>query len=207
MASNRKESSVQFNLAELMRVEVERVEAERQARTKAAEQEALEAKQRQQARDEAAQHQRQKAALAAQEARKRQRDEDLHRARLDAEREATLLRARMEVEARARSQEAKQAHQRELALRDLDTQLSRLRRYRGSTFLASFVALAALVSQLGWALPSLSHARAAENRARQELKRAAAREAGLQSQISSCQAQVDTFHASVRAGTSSAPPS
>lgn len=116
MAEPVTETSVQFNLAELMRLEQERLDAEQRRATEEREQ-AIQACRTARAEAERAERARRTALLEAEAARTHGAQRDAER--LAQEREARLLAVRLEHERAAAAEERERARQHDLALRQL----------------------------------------------------------------------------------------
>ena len=136
------ESSVQFNLGELMRLEEQRVAQEQAA-------EAAKAERQARALAQEAEKSRLAAERAAEQERAKVRDEEAYFAQLSAEREVALLRVRVEVEQHARMEEAERQRAHERALRKLDAEITG-RRYQRTAVVILSVALVAALAQLTW---------------------------------------------------------
>jgi hypothetical protein len=176
-----RESSVMFNLAELMQLESERVSAEQESARVTAQRAA-------QAQDEMRRTEREMAERVAAQA-AQQAQASLHEAqRLEAEREACLLRVRMQVQAqqRAADEQAQRHHAR--LLHQIDAQHGAVRAARTHRTIVLVIVACGLGGYFGFIEPAVRASRADAMFARREAAANRAESAALRRQLTDAHA-------------------
>jgi len=178
---DQRESSVMFNLSELMQIETDRVSAE-QERARVTAQRAA------QAQDELRWAEREQVERAAAQA-AQQAQAGLHEARrLEAEREAALLRVRLQVEAQQRlaDEHAQREHAR--VLREIDAQHGAARAARTHRTIMLVIVACGLGGYFGFIEPAVRASRADAMFARREAAANRAESAALRRQLTDAHA-------------------